>query len=174
MPKVQAKLSWGASLEWWLPGIPSSLRVARRSGRAWKQRCLSPSLRIPKVRTLCLHPLPPLGHLLLSAGRVHAQEQEARGVAWCSPGESPCRYRQYSPPSGCSLLCSLPGPSRNQHHRTPSPAMVPGSSRRKSVSQARPLSPAGPLEENQRAWGQNWYELEGKGHMPPHKGHRIS
>ena len=53
-----------------------------------------------------------------------------RGGPWHSPGESPCRCRRYSPPSGRSLSCSSPGLSQNQHHRTPSPAMVPGRHRK--------------------------------------------
>lgn len=97
----------------------------------------------------------------MSAGKAHFQGDGRRrqGGTWHSPGESPCRCRLYSPPSGHSLSCSSPSPLQNQHHRTPSPAMVPGRTGGKSICQARPPSRARPVGEDWSPWvriGMSW------------------
>lgn len=104
--------------------------------------CPCPPPSPPAARVLQHWPPPPPtpDPGLPRAGRVMP------GARLHPPGESPCRCRRCSPPSGRSLSCSSPGLSRNQHHRTPSPATAPGTCRELGGSsrQAGPPSPPAP------------------------------
>lgn len=142
---VQADLSRGGFLRVLAPRKAQQLRVASGGVAELGNRgaCLQ-QFEIPQGRDPVSTPPPSVQGGSMPRETLQQGWPRRRGGACCSPGESPCRCRRCSPPSGCSLLCSLPGLSQNQHRRTPSPAMVPGSTRRKSVSQARPSSPSLP------------------------------
>lgn len=144
--QAQAACPWGASSE-----RPSSCRGAVR-----RQRCLSPPPPAAGEFSRAGLGLP----LPTRLGPPRGREGPCPGRGRCSPAESPCRCRRYSPPSERSLSCSLPGLSRNQHHRTPSPATGPGrhggagcgGRGEASVRQGLLPLPA-PWKEGQRPWG---------------------
>lgn len=179
----------GASSEWWPWGIQLPGCRWRRGG-AGKQgpisfECsprLALSLHPHRHQALCpskraqFHLLPRVCREGPRPGRRSTGAGPGGGG-----GEGPGTHPENLPADVGDTVLLQGVPFRVLHqvcHRTSTTELhhqlwSQGGTGRKSICQARPPSPARPLEEDWSPWGQNWYELESRGRETPHKGYRT-